>query len=142
MKIRSLGLKVSLIVAVMIVIMVIVVMMVVSTQSKGLIKDLAAHEAASANVSFGKQLENLQKDAMITSNIIASSNDVINAILSGDDGALRVALINIGSDYDVITLCDANGDVLMRTHSDKKGDSVLNQKTILTAINTGQVPAR
>jgi len=137
MKIKSLGIKVSLIVAIMIAIILVVIILIVSNQSGNLVTNLASREAVSANSAFAREIVNLQEDSATRANIIANSGEIIDAILSGDEAALQHSLMELGEGMDVVTLCDKDGNVLMRTQNDKKGDNVLNQKALATALSTG-----
>jgi len=137
MKIKSLGLKVSIIVAVMIAIILVIIILIVSKQSGNLVTDLASREAISANGAFAREISNLEDDALVRADIIATSGEIVDDILSGDETNLHDTLVDLGEGLDVVTLCDKNGVVLMRTHNDQKGDSVLNQKAISVALSTG-----
>ena len=137
MKIKSLGLKVSLIVALMIAVIIVIIVFIVSTQSLAMILDLSANEAKGANTTFVKEMENLQDTALTRARIIAYSNDVIDAILRDDEPALKGFLINYGEGVDTVMVCDANGDVISRMHNDNKGDNVANQDVVSVALNTG-----
>ncbi|MCL2254499.1 MAG: methyl-accepting chemotaxis protein, partial [Lachnospiraceae bacterium] len=138
MKIKSLGLKVSLIVALTITVIIIVITEIIAVQSENMIIQLTAKEAAAANVSLIKEIETLQKECLSRAKIIAYSNDVIDAILSNDSELLKEKLMLYGSDdLDVVTICDADGNVIVRMHNDQKGDSILNQKAIAETLKTG-----
>jgi len=137
MRIKSLGLKVSLIVAIMIAILIVIIMFIMSTLSTNLILNLTEREASTANVSFIRQLEGLKEKAATTARIIAYSQEVIDAINNGDDTRLKAALLNYGEDMDTVTVCDGNGIVLARMQSDENGDSVLSLVSFSSALNTG-----
>ena len=137
MKIKSLGLKVSLIVAIMLAITIAAIIYIVSSQSNVLVQQLASHEAKAANSTFAQELQNLQNDAKTRADLITFSPDIINSILNEDEELLRNTLYNYREDMDVITLCDADGNVLMRTHNDQKGDNVMSQKALSVALKTG-----
>jgi len=137
MKIKSLGLKVSLIVAVMIAVILVVIILIVSTQSDALVTEMISQQAVSANGAFSQELANLESDALLRASIISNSGDVIDEMISGNETALHDTLMQLGAGMDVVTLCDKDGNVLMRTHSDKKGDNVLNQKALSAALTTG-----
>jgi len=138
MKIKSLGLKTSLIVAVMIAATVVAIVYIVSTQSDALVTEITAVSAKSANKAFVTEVETLLEEAASRAVIIGSSGDIINAILVGNDSALKKTLTDLSSGIDIITLCDTDGYVLSRMHSDQKGDNVLNQRAISAALNTGK----
>jgi methyl-accepting chemotaxis protein len=134
MKIKSLGLKVSLIVAVMITALVTTTYFIVSTQSYDLVMGIASDEALTANNSFVKQIERLQADAATTARIISYSYEVINAIIEGNDDALKTALIHYGEDIDTVMVCNIDGDVVMRMHNDTKGDNVMGQAIVSNTL--------
>jgi len=113
LKIKSIGIKVSLIVALMITVIVVVIVLIVSAQSSALIMEITKKEAAGANVSFSKQMEGYARDAARTANIIAYSNKVIDAIMSGDDNALKEALLDYGANIDTVMVTDSSGNVIM-----------------------------
>jgi len=135
MKIKSLGLKVSLIVAVMITINICITFFAVSQQSNKLILDLTAKEAESYNISFARELEKLQHDALLRARIIAYSPDFVDALLERDETALREVFELHGEGLDLITVCDTDGNVIIRSHSDERGDNVLNQHALSVALD-------
>ena len=138
MKIRSLGLKVSLIVAITIAVIIAVNFYIVSVQSNALITDLSEKAAEAANTLFVKEVQRLQNEALSNAGIIAYAPDVVNSILNKNDAALKQALISYGASLDTVMVTDTKGTVLMRKHSDQKGDNVLNQNIVSTTLNTGR----
>jgi len=137
MKIKSLGLKISLIVAFVITVLVVINVYSVSARSDALVTYLVTKQAEAANRAFAQELNNLQEAAQALAGMIAYSNNVITAILEENDVALRNALTHYGAEVDIISLTDANGIVLMRMHSDSRGDSIADQRGIATALSTG-----
>ena len=133
MKIRSLGLKLSIIVALTIAVIIAVNFYIVSIQSSRLIADLSEKEAEAANTLFVKEVHRLQNEALSSARIIAYAPDVVNSILNKNDAMLKQALINYGATLDTVMVVDTKGTVLMRKHSDQKGDNVLNQ-TIVKSV--------
>jgi len=138
MKIKSLGLKVSLIVAVMMAALIAVIVYIVSIQTNDLVMELVAREAEAANVSFVKQVEGFVSDAELTANIISYSNEVVSALLRNDINALKAAVTVYAADVDVATITDANGIVLTRKHNDIVGDSLMNIAVVANALRTGE----
>ncbi|MCL1848300.1 MAG: cache domain-containing protein, partial [Clostridiales bacterium] len=137
MKIKSLGFKVSLIVAVLIVAIIAVVAYIVSVQSDDLVLSLAMKEARASNLALAKELQSLQRDAQARADSISRSYEVITAIQENDMGTLKSALDLLGDDMDVITVCDTKGTVILRAHSDAKGDNVAHLQEIEVALRTG-----
>ena len=138
MKIRSLGLKISLIVAVMIAMIICIIFLIVSMQSTALIMDLTAKEASAANVSFSKQVESLTREAASASHVIATSNEVVSAVLNNKfDADFMEILHDLGADVDTVMIVDTEGNVLIRMHSDQKGDNVMSQTIVSDTLSTG-----
>ncbi|MCL2111589.1 MAG: methyl-accepting chemotaxis protein [Clostridiales bacterium] len=137
MKIRKLGLKVSLIVTLMIVVIIALTMWFVTISTDDLVTELAAKEAEAANIALQKTIQDLQDEAFARANMISHSADVINAILDGNQYAMKTTLLNFLPGLDVITLTDKDGVVLMRAHSNQRGDNIIDQKAISAALSTG-----
>jgi len=137
MKIKSLGLKISLLVAVMIAAIVVSLILIVKTETDLMIDNLVSTQAATSNNILAQSIENLQAEAYSTATIISRSPAVIAAIEGGDTDTIRTALSVYADDVDVVTLADTNGDVLARTHNDTVGDNVGNQKALAVALSTG-----
>ena len=70
MKIKSLGLKVSLIVAFMIAITVGTIVYIVSIQSGNLVSGLSKSKAVASNLALSKELNRLQDEALVHSKAI------------------------------------------------------------------------
>ena len=80
MKIKSLGLKISLLVFLFIAIIVVILVYEVSTQTDALVEDLVSTQAATTNNILSQTIENLKAEALNTATIIARSPAVIAAI--------------------------------------------------------------
>ena len=80
------------------------------------------------------------------SRMTAARPDVIAAIAAGDAATARKIAVDIlkQENLDVLTFCDVTGNVLARGHSDKTGDSALNQSNVKLALqghpSTGYEP--
>jgi len=135
-KIRSLGLKISLVVTILIAVIIVLVVWIVSIQSDTLISDLTKAEAKTANQTLFKAVADLRDSAALRSELISFSSDLIDGIV--DDNFLLVerALKRNGEGLDEIIVTDTQGIVIKRSNSDQKGDSVLGQVAISTALRT------
>ena len=138
MKINNLGLKISLIVSLMIAAIIAIVVFIVTARTDALVSDLTITEAKTANNALLKAVQEYQHEAFTSAQMISESSDIINAIIDDDYDLLRKKLISMGFGLDVITVCDLDGDVLARMHNDKKGDSVLSQRALSVALDTGE----
>ena len=134
MKIKSLGLKISLIVAVMIALIIVTIVLIVSAQSGALLSELTSNQAKSANITFAKELQGLQHEAQTYAGVIGYSHEVIDAILAEDEPTLKAALMQYGADVDTVMVTDAEGNVILRKHNDQKGDNVYSQEIVSNTL--------
>ena len=137
MRIRSLGLKISIIVALLIIVIVGIVYWMVSLESSSLIYELADREARSASAALSKSIEDHRNEVYIRAMLIASDSNVITGIENNDLEWLKIIADYHMEGMDTVSLTDVNGDVLARGHSDKIGDSIFNQNTVATALTSG-----
>ena len=138
MKIKNLGLKISLIVSLIIAAIIVITVSIINNRTDDLVKSLTGTEAKTANEAFAKSITGYQEEAYLRANMIAGAQDVINAIVRGDAAALREVLAPYAYGLDLITVVDKDGNVLARTHNDKVGDNIGSQKAIAAALTTGQ----
>ena len=69
--------------------------------------------------------------------MIASVTGVIDVIINNDHIALKENLIALDSGFDIVTVTDVNGIVLARSYNDIKGDSIISQYALSSALRTG-----
>ena len=138
MSIKSLGLKISILVALVIAALVVTISLIVQTETDSLIDSLVSTQAATANNILVQSIDNLKAEAFNTARIISRSYTVIDAIEAGDMDGLKTALIAYGDNVDVVTLVDPDGIVLMRAHNDITGDNTRNEQSLATALATGE----
>ena len=138
MKIKSLGIKTSLVVALVIVALVVIIFLVISSRSSALVKSLVEKEAKSSNIALVREVQNLQDEALSRAKLIGATMEVIDAVESKDDVALKAALLELNEGIDTIMVTDTEGNVIVRAHSDQKGDNVLSQTIVSTTLNTGK----
>jgi ABC-type transporter Mla subunit MlaD len=81
-------------------------------------------------------VDDLKNTAVITASLLAQRQDLIIAVEKGNSATVQ----NLSKDYvksrqvSILTIADKNGNVLGRGHSDKAGDSVLNQVNVQKSI--------
>ena len=137
MKIKSLGLKISLIVTLVIAVIIVLIVFIVNSQTGVLVAELTQKNAETANHSFTKTIGDHKAEALLRADMIAISSDVIDAIIENDLATLKRDLTDFGEGLDEVTVCDKNGNVIIRTQNDQKGDNISNQTSIATALSTG-----
>ena len=134
MKIKSLALKISVIVAFLIAVTIVFILYIALGETRKMVEEIAEEKAAVANSVLNYMLDNLQHEAEDNAEQIAISQSAIDAIQRGDAESLQQELKTYLDTVDIITVCDAAGNVIARGHDDKKGDSVLNQQTVASAL--------
>lgn len=135
---KKYGLKISIAAMAVIAVIIVVILISLLTGTRSLISNMLIGESETANKAFSTTLQELQSQALERAEMIASSESIINAVVNNDSEALLKALNTYSKGLDLITLCDKDGIVLVRTHSSKSGDSVINQNAISTALSTGK----
>ena len=138
MKIKSLGLKISLIVSLMIAVMVVIIILIVTSRVNSLVQEFTREEAKIANHTLSKSISDHQDEAIARARLIASTEEVVDEIIAGNVDKLRETLLPFTEGVDLITVIDTQGNVILRMHNDKTGDSLLNQKAVSTTLATGQ----
>ena len=98
-------------------------------------------EVSTANIKASKtvvekHIEGLEQKFVQAGVLIASNTSVIEAVASRDKASLRPLIIAAMKDTGAhfITVSDANGEVIARSHSDKSGDSVRTQANVVKAL--------
>ena len=137
MMLRSLGLKISLLVALVIIIMIGAIVYIVNTRTTAMVDEITSNEAKAANHALALALQEYQDGAHACAEMIANSPEVIEALMDGDEILLRSEIDLLGMEMDIVTLCDTDGNVFMRMHNDKVGDNILNEHAISSALTTG-----
>ncbi|MCL2200200.1 MAG: response regulator [Defluviitaleaceae bacterium] len=134
MKNKSIGLKISLIVSAMIVAIISLVVIITYTMTGLLVSELSGEVARTANHSFSQALQSYQDDAFERARMITALPDMTNAILENDMPRLRRFLLLHGGSVDLMTVVNADGDVIFRMHSDTIGDNLLELRSISYAV--------
>ncbi len=109
-----------------------------SGSNRGVINQINMDRSHMALRTLNAILADYRNDTTIASESLASDDALILALESGDASAVQAAArqaagdmgLNIGS----ITVTDARGKVVVRTHSDKIGDSAIGQLDISQAL--------
>ena len=136
-KIRSLGLKISLLVTLVIAIIIVLMVFIVNTETSNMVDDLVMNQAVTTMNVFWQSIESLESEAFRSAETIAHSAYVRAALETGDYSALRDSLLQYGSTLDVITLTDASGVVLARSHSDVRDDDLSGLRAVASTLSTG-----
>lgn len=137
MKLNSLGVKASGIVALVIAALIVIVLMILSTQSDELISALTTENARSSTNAFAAEVESLEREAARVSDMIATLHGTIDAIHENDFEELHEEIEHIAQEIDYVTMTDVDGNVITRKHSEITGDNVMNRDIIRQTLETG-----
>jgi len=90
----------------------------------------------SAKKVVENHIEGLKEKYSQAGLLIASNKDVVDAVAAKDSNSLRPLIIQAMriSGAQFITVSDEKGVVIVRSHSDKAGDSAIDQNNVIRAI--------
>jgi PAS domain S-box-containing protein len=91
-----------------------------------------------ANASLKNYLTELEERASLLAGIISLDEVVITAVKNKDNESLKRYLIIYITEIDFASICDLKGIVLVRTNSDITGDDISGNRSISTALRTGE----
>ena len=137
MRIKSLGLKISIVVTVLILVIVGIIYLIVSAETDSLINELTGKEAMHANVALSKALDEHRREVYIRAMLVAGDSNVIAGIRDNDLEGLKHLADSYMEGMNSVSLTDADGIVLARGHSATIGDSIFYQHAVETALSTG-----
>ncbi|BDV00361.1 methyl-accepting chemotaxis protein [Thermodesulfomicrobium sp. WS] len=103
---------------------------------------IMAQSIASFQRSVHQRIEDMLQTHREEAEILASRPDLAAAVAAGDAEAVRAIVVPAmrSMGVEVITVANAQGVVVARAHSDKRGDSVLSQVNVARALQ-GEVSA-
>ena len=128
----------SIVVTFIIIIVVGIIYLITSAETNTLINELTEQEARHADIALSKALDEHRNEVYIRAKLMAGDSNVIAGIQNNDTDALKAIAENYMEGMDGVSLTDANGYVLARGHSDKTGDSIINQSAVAAALSTGE----
>lgn len=104
--------------------------------------DIMVQSIASFQRTVNQRIEDLLQTHREEAELLAGRPDLAAAVAAGDAEAVRAIVVpamrSMGAE--VITVANAQGVVVARAHSDKRGDSVLGQANVARALQ-GEVSA-
>jgi PAS domain S-box-containing protein len=116
-----------------------VIIYIVQYQTNSIIEELTVERAQAANLSLKNYLAELEGRAVLQAEIISHNDTVITAVKNKDYESLKRLLSISITDIDFASICDSNGIVLVRSHSDITGDDISVYRSISTALRTGGI---
>ncbi len=97
------------------------------------------HDTAVAMNAILNETNSMKESSLEVAKRLADDNRIKNAMqygmISGLKETAKSILAETINDTDFLTITDTAGDVVVRTHSDKAGDSILYQQNITSALN-------
>ena len=137
MKIRSLGIKISILVALVIAVVIVLIVTIVSARTDALVNDFTTTSAHFSNRSLQHEFDRLIIEAEAMSKMVSRSEYVIDAIARNDMVALKRSVLGYKEGVDMISITDKEGTVLMRSYNDDFGDNIANDRSMEIAMSTG-----
>ncbi|MEM5769103.1 MAG: cache domain-containing protein, partial [Bacillota bacterium] len=135
---RRIGALISLFAALGVVAVGVASVAYVTNRYQSVIKKIDTEQSEWALASLEAHLEDFRKDSQKAAESMADYDALADAIEGGSSAAVlaaaKKALGEYRLDVDFVTVTDAQGKVLARTHSDKTGDSVIEQKNVSLAL--------
>ncbi|HWP79901.1 MAG TPA: methyl-accepting chemotaxis protein [Candidatus Acidoferrum sp.] len=135
---KRIGTKLSLFTACAIIAVGTVSVYYVSGSYQDVIGEINTERSEKALVTLDSVVEDFRVDSKKAAESLAGYDLLVGAVEGGNAAAVRAAagqaVGDMGFDVDFVTVTDALGNVIARTHSDKAGDSVAGQKNVSQAL--------
>ena len=129
--------KVYLFITVILTVVLGIILFAVYANTDSIISELTLHRVRSANRELVQHIQNLQENILRRTESIARDKILIKAIKNNDFETLKTYLIARKSNIDFASVCDANGIVCVRTHSDVTGDDLWGYQAVSQVLRTG-----
>ena len=113
------------------------VIFIVQYKTNGIVTELMLDRVEISNSSFNNYLTELKERLADRAQVIASNQNLISTMKKGDYEALRGILFSLSLGIDFVTICDSNGIVVVRSHSDLKGDDNSTRGAVRNTLATG-----
>jgi len=135
---RRIGFKLALICTCGILIVGVFSVVYISTSNQHMISQINTERSRMALNTMDAILDEYRSASTTAAESLAEDDAIAQAIASGDASAVRSsanqAVDRMKLNVDFVTVTDAKGIVIARTHSDKTGDSVVSQKNVSKAL--------
>lgn len=135
---KKIGFTLTLVFVCGIILIGVVSIIYVSSNSRSAINKINKSQIRSSLSTMEAIIEHLHIDSKIAAKNLSKNAEIIDAFESSNDAALIEAANNevrkIGLSVDFITFADTKGEVVARTHSERKGDNVAYQRNIAIAL--------
>ena len=138
MKIKSMGLKLSLIVMLMITAIIISTLVLISNGVGSLVNEITMADARFASISLSKAIEDSEDYAFSHAVIIANEPTLAEAVVKKDLDLLHEILNLDMFDLDAIMIYDKDGNILLNENSNQNSDIGLEKTTVTEILSTGK----
>ncbi len=136
--VRRLGFKLSIFVTAGILVVSVFAVAFMSASMGRVVNSINTERSQQALNNMQSIIEDEEIDSKKAAAGIAKNADVILAVSNKNSSQLKAAVLQAIEeselDVDFVTVTDTQGVVIARTHSDKTGDSIINQKNISLAL--------
>jgi signal transduction histidine kinase/ActR/RegA family two-component response regulator len=115
------------------------VIFIVHYQTNSIVTELTLDRVQLANLSLTNYLSELEERVSMRAEMISGDDYVINAIKNNNYGSIKRYLLNFSFGMDFATICDPQGIVLARSHSDVQGDDISLYRGVKETMSTGML---
>ena len=113
------------------------VIYIVRDRTNKIVTELTLNLVETANRSFISYLSELKGKVTGRAEVISNNDDFINGIVERDHETLKRILFSFSLGIDFASICDSNGIVLARSHSDLIGDDISGYMAVSAVLRTG-----
>ena len=115
------------------------ILYVVHSSTDDIISELTLSRVQSANRELVNYIQNLQNSTLRWAEAISRDENIIYQLKNKDREVLKSYFETLRTGIDSATVCDSNGIVLVRTHSNMAGDDISGYTSVSAALRTGIV---
>ena len=132
------GIKFVLVIISLIVAIITGILISLALTTSHFVTDTIETKSKSAMTTFQKSVELLKISALHRAQMIAGIHEIADAVIKRNKAEMLEIIEELGIDMDFIAICDVNGNVIARSHSDEQGDNLMYQESVRIPLTTGQ----
>ncbi len=143
MNLNRIGVKLFIISFLIIAVTTTIAITIMSIGYKIVLRDILQKDTEVAMNAITYKTDKMKSSSLEYTKKMSTSTEFINAVEVRDKEKIvklaKEILMDMGGDTDFITITDTEGNVIVRAHSDKAGDSLFSQKNIKLALSGSSV---
>ncbi len=139
MKLNKISAKLFFISFLSIILTTLVCIIIMVYGNRGIIDDILKQDAQVAMDAIFNEIDSMKKISLDAADSIAGDKEVSKALQENNitklEALVKLILIDEKLTTEFVTLIDTSGNVILRTHSNKTGDSLYYQENVKNALN-------